>query len=234
MISTLTWAFPSLRYVAPALVATAIYSGFGLAKILERRAASVVAWGVLAAAFMQFVSFNFAPYPISQPSFVPRVSETLGVALVERFGLSERDQRGSVVRHSHPRPAEDWGQEWALRTIDRLEGGKPVWLNILPDYVQLNGNTFELVARMIGSPVRPTTSRRWTVMGDRVNFDPRTAMYFQWYLLKSGGQGNLLRDEESKRNYASLIDFVKESGRFNLVATHPLPDGSTMFLYRQK
>jgi hypothetical protein len=71
-------------------------------------------------------------------------------------------------------------------------------------------------------------------MGDRVSFDPQTAMYFQWYLLKSGGQGNLLRDEESERNYARLIHFVEQSGRFDLIATHPLPDGSTMFLYRQK
>jgi 4-amino-4-deoxy-L-arabinose transferase-like glycosyltransferase len=234
MISTLTWAFPSLRYVAPALVATAIYSGFGMSRLFEGKGGAVAASIVLAASLAQFVSFNFSPYPISQPSFVARVSETLGVALVEKFGLSERDQRGSAIKHSYPRPAEDWGQEWALRTIDVHEGGKPVWLNILPDYVQLNGNTFELVARMIGSPVRPTTSRRWTVMGDRVSFDPQTAMYFQWYLLKSGGQGNLLRDEESERNYARLIHFVEQSGRFDLIATHPLPDGSTMFLYRQK
>ena len=121
-----------------------------------------------------------------------------------------------------------------LRTIDRFEGGKPVYLNILPDYVQLNGNTFELLGRMLGSPVMPTTSRRWTVMGDVVTFDPKVALYYQWYLLKSGYQGNLLRDGNSEKSYAQLIEFVEHSDKFHLVGSHNLPDGSTMSLYRQQ
>jgi hypothetical protein len=59
-------------------------------------------------------------------------------------------------------------------------------------------------------------------------------MYYHWYLLKTGPQGNLLRDDTSERNYARLIDFVMHSGKFKAVDSHKLPDGSTMWLYRQR
>ncbi|GEM_PF-671903 len=231
-ICTLTWIFPSLRYVAPALVATAIYTACAMSRLVEHRFARVAVWGVLALGVVQYVSFNFAPYPL--PASAAQLSEKMGVELVEIFGLTARDRREMRMRHSNPLASEDWGQEWALKTIDLVEGGKPVYLNILPDYVQLNGNTFELLGRMLGSPVRPTTSRKWTVMGDEIKFSPETAMYFQWYLLKSGAQGNILRDDASERDYARLIDFVTRSGKFEQVGSHRLPDGSTMFLWRQK
>jgi|AGTN01.1.fsa_nt_gi 4-amino-4-deoxy-L-arabinose transferase and related glycosyltransferases of PMT family len=233
LLSTLTWSFPSLRYNAPVLIATACYTGYAMSILLRRPLSAFLVWVVLLLGSLQFLSFNFAPYPLSKPEFVARFSEGMGVTLLEKFGLTERDKRVMKVVHSTPNPERDWGQEWALNTIDRVEGRKEVYLNILPDYVQLNGNTFELLGKMIGSPVRPTTARRWTVMGDVIKFDPKTAMYCQWYLLKTGSQGNLFRDEESERNYEKLIDFVKTGGNYKLVDTHPLPDGSTMSLYRQ-
>lgn len=233
LLSTLTWSFPSLRYSAPVMIAAACYTGYAMSILLAGRLSALFVWGVLLLGSLQFLSFNFAPYPLAKPEFAARFSEVMGVTLLEKFGLTERDKRVMRVVHSTPNPAKDWGQEWALSTIDRVEGRKEVYLNILPDFIQLNGNTFELLGKMIGSPVRPTTARRWTVMGDVIKFDPKTAMYCQWYLLKSGRQGNLLRDDESERNYAKLIEFVKSSGNYHLVDTHPLPDGSTMSLYRQ-
>src|SRR5262249_48056966 len=201
-----------------------------MSRMLGRRPGAIVVWGILGLAAVQFISFNFAPYPIARPEFVARLSEALGVNLVEVMD----DRRQSQIRHSNPLPLQDWGQEWALSTIDRFEGKKAVYLNIIPDYVQLNGNTFELIARRMGSPVRPTTSRRWTVMGDVVVVDPKVAMYCQWYLLKSGYQGNILRDDESQKNYDRLVDFVEHSGKFSLMGSRQLPDRTTVFLYRQK
>ncbi len=234
LVSTLTWAFPSLRYVAPAMIAMAVYTGFAMSRLLDQRLKAMAVWAVIFLGAVQYFSFNFAPYPFSKPAFLSQAAEKLGVNVVEKWGLTQRDQRGFEIQHSNPQPPADWGQEWALRTIDAVEGRKPVYLNILPDYVQLNGNTFELVARTLGSPVRPTTSRRWTIMGDCVKFDPATALYFQWYLLKSGHQGNLLRDDESEKNYAKLVDFVEHAGKFTLIGTHELPDGSTISLYRPR
>ncbi len=234
LLSTLTWAFPSFRYDAPATVAVAVYSGYALSRLMEKRALAGAVVALIAAGLLQFVSFNFAPYPLAAPPAVAQISEKLGVNMVETIGLTARDKRETQIRHSNPQPPQDWGQEWVLRTIDDFEGKKAVYLNILPDYVQLNGNTFELIGRMLGSPVRPTTSRRWTVMGDDVRFDPTVALYYQWYLLKSGYQGNLLRDDASEKSYAKLIDFVEHSGKFDLRGSHVLPDGTTLYLYRQK
>lgn len=245
LMCVLTFVFPSLRYVAPALIATSIYTGCALSRLLDGKG-SRKAEGTFGAApmqtiavslllllsFAQFVSFNYAPYPIFSPA-IKQISEKMGVELFEQFGLTERDRRVLRIVHTTPHN-EDWAQQWVISTIDRVENRKEVWLNIVPDWVQLNGNTFEFLTRIVNSPVRPTTCRRWTVMGDRVTFDEKTAMYCQWYLLKSGKQGNLLRDDESQKNYDKLIDFVEHSGKYELVDSHPLPDSSTMFLYRQK
>lgn len=233
LLSTLTWAFPSLRYSAPVMVAAASYTGYAMSRMLAGRLLAGPVWVALLLGAMQFLSFNYAPYPISKPEFTAQFSEVMGVTLLEKFGLTERDKRVLRVVHSSPRPDQDWGQEWVLSTIGRVEGRKSVYLNILPEYIQLNGNTFELLAKMMGSPVRPTTARKWTVMGDVITFDPKEVMYCQWYLLKTGRQGNLFRDDESERNYARLTDFITRSGNYYLVGTHDLPDGSVMSLYRQ-
>jgi 4-amino-4-deoxy-L-arabinose transferase-like glycosyltransferase len=232
MISTLTWAFPSLRYDAPALIATAAYTGTAAAMLYENRLKGLAVSIVIALAAVQFVSFNFAPWPL--PSAWARVSEVLGVRLEETFGLTQRDHRVSVVYHGTPSPAQDWGHEWCIKTIDSVQGHVPVFLNILPDLGTLNGNTFELESRTLGSLVRPTTSRRWTVTGDDVKFDPTVALYYQWYLLKTGDQGNLLRDDESERNYKKLIEFVQHGGNFKLIGTHRISDGSSLLLYQQQ
>ena len=59
------------------------------------------------------------------------------------------------------------------------------------------------------------------------------ALWYQWYLLKTGAQGNQLADADSEKAYRQLTDFVTNSGRFHLVAQRPVPDGSTIALYRQ-
>lgn len=234
MISTLTWAFPSLRYDAPVLIVTAAYTGAGASLFWDKSPVRVSSVLIAAAAALQYASFNFTPYPISQPSWLSRISEVLGVRVVELFGLTEHDRRGSDVLHANPSPPQDWGHEWCIRTIDSVQGHVPVFLNILPDIGALNGNTFELQAHMLGSLVRPTTSRRWTVMGDAVSFDPKVAQYYQWYLLKTGFQGNIFRDDESLKQYNQLTDYVMHSGRFRLIGTHRIADGSLLSLYQQQ
>ena len=118
--------------------------------------------------------------------------------------------------------------------IDKLDHGIPVWLNILPNVPQFNPHTFELLARHQGMAVRPTSSRTWTVMGDQVSFTPDTALYYQWYLIKTGAQGYQFKDKDSGTSYEDLKDFVRKSGHFTPITTQLLPDGSTLLLYRRK
>jgi hypothetical protein len=90
------------------------------------------------------------------------------------------------------------------------------------------------MCKAIGSAVRPTSSRTWTVLGDTVTYSPESALYYQWYLLKSGYAGLRLLNPESEKANADILKFVKESGKFELIAEKKVPDGSEILLYRQK
>lgn len=224
MTSLLSCTFPLDRYAASALIVCAVVTACGITEmgVLPRW---IAAGGLLSVGLLQYISFSFAPYPLSDPR-VTATSQILGVQL--------REFRGARVPKSTPNNAEAWGQQWVVDTISARDPQAPVWLNILPSQGLYNPHSFELLARECGSPMRPTTSRRWTIAGDTVSFSPQTALYYHWYLLTSGDQGNQFRDEASKAHYERLIAFVRTSGKFELAATKPLPDQSQMFLYRQK
>lgn len=227
LISLLTWAFPLDRYTPPALLAPAVYTGCMLARasFSTNPFVLVVPWFVMLMACLQLISFCYMPYPITGPEPLAKLSDTLGVSL--------RQFRGGTLTNNSPRPPEDWGQAWVLNCIEDTDGKIPIWMNVLPCTNDLNVHTFEWLARLNHSLVRPTTSRMWTVMGDKVEFAPKTAMYYQWYLLKTGAQGNIMQDKNSDRAYTELNEYVQKSGRFKKTAARLLPDGSTMSLYRQ-
>ena len=228
LLSTLSWAFPLDRYIAPALVVPAVMSGLGAAGLIRRQ--KIIFFPaiclVVATACLQYLSFFFSPRPLDRPEFLTQFSTRLGIAL--------REYRGAVIPRNFPTPPQDWGQEWALNLIRNTDKDTPAWLNILPSTCELNPHTFSLIARERGWKVRPTTSRVWTVMGDKVTFSPETALYYRWYLLKSGAQGNQLRDSESESDYQKLVSFVRQSGRFALVGEHRIPDREKLMLYRQR
>jgi hypothetical protein len=228
LLSCLTWTFPLDRYASTALIACAAISGLGVSQLVGAnqipRLASVSLLILLAAAVcLQDLSFAFSPYPLRQLRLA-------GLAPI--FDVSLREFRGVTITGSCPLVA-DWGQGWAIDAIDSTDRNKPFWLNILPSSGIYNPHTFQLIARERGSSIKPTTSRGWTITGDQVKFSPDSALWYQWYLLKTGAQGNQLADADSEKAYRQLTDFVTNSGRFHLVAQRPVPDGSTIALYRQ-
>lgn len=228
MISCITVTPPLDRYVTPALISAAIYCGYGLARLFDGAGLTpkLTAGGVVLLALIQHTSFFYMPYPLSKPAFLDPASRALGVCL--------RDYRGVRIERNNPRPPQDWGQDWVLGIIDQTDPGKPVWLNILPNTGDLNVHTYELLAKYRGSSVRPTTSRQWTLAGDIVQFSPESALYYQWYLLADGEQGNVFENNQSQRNYYALIEYVKTGGNFKFIAQKQLPDGSVMQLFRQR
>jgi 4-amino-4-deoxy-L-arabinose transferase-like glycosyltransferase len=226
-VSTLAWILPKPQYIAPALITTAVVSGWFLARRIEhpdlllRRAA----WIVIAAAVVQIFSLEFAPYPVSQPQVLYNFARGLGNTISEpRLGIT-------LI---NPRPDVDWGQYWALRTIDDVDKHKQVWLNILSNSPDLNVHTFELLAHDLHSEVKPTTSRIYTIGGDTATFSPTQALYYQWYLIQSENHYQGFADANSEKAFEQLKQFVKTDSHFNEVASHSLPDGSSMTLYRQK
>ncbi len=89
-------------------------------------------------------------------------------------------------------------------------------------------HTFELIARDLHSEVVPTTSRKYTIGGDRLTFSPAEALYYQWYLLESENHYQGFADVASEKAFERLKQFIKTDTHFREVASHALPDGSTL------
>ncbi|MEZ4489160.1 MAG: phospholipid carrier-dependent glycosyltransferase [Cyanobacteriota/Melainabacteria group bacterium] len=220
--------FPvSTRYIVPALMLPACLTAAWLGSLLEckkvvARGAAVV---LLLLAVTQYISYSFCPRPLSGFSGLNGLSEAMGVG--------EPDMAVSDISHWAPLPKEEWGYNWALDEIERRDGNVPVYLNVLANSYSLNAHTFELVAKERKSYIQPTTSRYHTVTGDKIDFNPESALYFQWYLITSGSQGFELLDEDSRLNGKRLQKFLDDSGHFSLESKMRCPDGSELKLYRQ-
>lgn len=234
IISLITWTAPLDRYQAPALIAPAVVTAVaavslwqGLSNQLALKTAGrlFVALAGLTIA-LQYLSYNFMPYPLNLGASLASIANKLGVSV--------RLYRDELVVNDSPRPAQDWGQVWTLERIRQIDGEAPVWLNILPCTPDTNAHTFEVVAHRIRSKAKPTTSRIWTLLGDKVEFSEKTAQYYQWYLISDGNQGNQLLDQASIKAYADFHDFVTKSGKFTLIDSFRLPNQLTIKLYRQK
>jgi len=232
MISLLPWQYPHHRYIAGALIVPAIYTGAFFQRLWDMKfkpfaqLPKIVVCSMLALGVLQYFSLCFFPYPFSQPSFMVDLSDALH-AKASSMGTVDKGK-------ANPVPFQDWGHQWALEIIGKRDPNQPVWLNVMANHVEYNPHTFTLQGKAMGSPVRPTSSRTWTVLGDTVTYSPESTLYYQWYLLKSGYAGLRLLNPESEKANADILKFVKESGKFELIAVKKVPDGSEIMLYRQK
>ncbi len=232
MISLLPWQFPHHRYIAGTLIVPAIYTGAFFVRIWDYKfpqsplLSRALLMALMALAVLQYFSLCFFPYPFAQPKFMVDLSNLLA-ARTNSMGI---DTLGKAT----PVPFQDWGQKWVLETIAKRDPNSPVWLNIMANHIECNPHTFTLQGKAIDSKVRPTSSRTWTVLGDTVSFSKESALYYQWYLLKTGHVGHDLLNAESRAANENILKFVKESGKFELIGHRKLPDGSEIMLYRQK
>jgi hypothetical protein len=179
---------------------------------------------------------QFTPYPLSRPAFLCNVPNWLGCTVQSCQNLFDLATSVGLTR-INPGAEEDWGQQWVIKTIDKIEGRKPVALNIRSNtprwnIPRFNVQQFQLIARESNSPVLASTSRLFTNVGDEEQFSERTALFWQWYLIWTA-DNDKFKDEASRKADLQITDFVEHSGRFSLIATKLLPDGSRLFLYRQ-
>ncbi|MBS1954371.1 MAG: glycosyltransferase family 39 protein [Cyanobacteria bacterium SZAS-4] len=226
-VCTLAWILPKPQYIAPALIMTAVVTGCFLAQMVESKQRFVqrLGWIGLVAAILQILSLEFSPYPVSTPQWFANIGRSMGNTISEpRLGIT-------LV---NARPEVDWGQYWAMQEIDKLDKGRKVYLNILANSPDLNVHTFELIAHDLHSEVVPTTSRKYTIGGDKATFSPAEALYYHWYLVQSENHYQGFADAASEKAFEQLKQFVKTDSHFEQVASHSLPDGSTLTLYRQK
>lgn len=132
-----------------------------------------------------------------------------------------------VARYT-PKFTENW-KEWVANTIQKRADQK-IYLSLLPNTPEVNATRLNQLAAM---NVKAISCREWTETGDKVYFDEKTALYPQWYLLKTGDQGFNLLDNESEENYEALAKFITTSKHFVRASTLKLMDGSELQLYRQ-
>jgi Dolichyl-phosphate-mannose-protein mannosyltransferase len=226
-VSTLSWILPKPQYIAPALITAAVVSGCYLAQLFEsqNRWLKRVGWFVVAAAMLQIFSLEFTPYPVSSLQWLTDFGRAAGNTISEpRLGIT-------LV---NPRPDVDWGQYWAVREVEKVDHGKKVYLNIMSNSPDLNVHTFELIVHDLNSAIVPTTSRNYTIGGDKVTFSAKEALYYQWYLIESENHYQGFVDAASRDAFEQLKRFVQGGSHFDFIAAHKLPDGSTISLYRQK
>lgn len=216
LLSVLPNELQDERYLAPFLILPAIFSGFMVESLIRsgnalKRSAGIA---LIALAASMFFAYSFVPYPVALPK------------LPAPLNWGSHD--------GNPTPRIDWGHTLALETISKIDKDKVVYLNILPNHETLSINVFRLLLLEQGNAyIRVSGSRDWTIVGDRVKFDPKIAQCFHWYLLKTGASGFRFYDERSKEEYAKLVDFVCHGGFYMLVTHKPLPDGSELMLYRR-
>ncbi len=202
------------RYLAPFLIGPAIYSGFLLDKLFNSKY-KVTASFICFAALINYIGFNFVPYPLHLPNFL------------QQFVISKE--------RVNPTPICDWGHDLVINTITKTDGNKPVFLNVLTNMGTLHVHAFELLLKEQGRVnIVPTTSRLFTVFGDKVQFTPDQALQSQWYLWKTGSVGYKFFDEKEESKFKQVVDFVCNSGNYKLVVQKALPDGSELMLYRRK
>jgi hypothetical protein len=209
-----------MRYLTPFLILPAFFSAFLVDKLLSstKKIWHCLGYALLATAASTYVSFNFLPYPLPL-SPLPYVSLP-----------AKRTNSGNPSTLGY----EQWGYPFVLNTINKIDHGKAVILNILPNYESLHTSAFQLFfyeQKNIG--IFPTNSRSCTIVGDRVTFDEISAAYPTWYLQKTGDTGYLLAGEASYNAYSKLIDFISHSGKYKLMGTKALPDSSELLLYRK-
>lgn len=227
LLSCIQFSNSEQRYIIPVLLSTTLITTTLLAKLLRnnRKILKVATLGILLVALGQFVLLNYTPYPVLVPQSIAQISQQL-------IG-PESPSKEHLVLFSKPTPAGDvWGQEWIIDTIAELERRRPCWLMVMPSTPQLSVHTLDVISLYKNARVRPTTIRNWTLLGDKVSYSEKTLGYFQWFLLKTGNQGNKLKDKQSYEEYQKMVDYVQNSNKFALKARRVIADSSILSLYR--
>jgi hypothetical protein len=229
LLSGIACQNPESRYLIVILLSPAIITALSVIKIYR---SNIIGMKVIAVLFVtyvsaQFIALNYFPYPIKEPKAV--------LSFINNFIGESKPGNLNGLLAMKPTPAGDlWGQEWVIKSIEQLDKGNAIWLNVMPSTAELNVHTLELAALYEKSFVRPSTFRLWCLKGDEIKYSEKEISYFHWFLLKSGDQGLKLKDKNSEINYKKIEDYVKDSGKFYLYADRLVSDGSKLSLYRLK
>lgn len=225
LMSFLSINKPELRYIVPVLTVPAIVTALLFADIWRSKA-KMLAPILLATILIQFVIYNFAPYPLPLPEGVARTVREIAGHSVKQEAVEPRPNptaRGDL-----------YGQNWAIGEVGKAQRGVKTYLNIQPSTPDLSVHTLDLVALFSDCKIECSTFRMFTLRGDKIRYDENAIKFYPWYLLKTGHQGGDFYDSESARNYQAIENFIKSGKDFKLYASHKIADGSELSLYHRK
>lgn len=218
---------PELRYIAPITITAALVSALWLAQLWRsgRIAARIASCLIGLVALVQFAVYNYSPYPIGIPPSLASSCKRL---------IQGPLKEGAVEPPTNPLPAGDlWGQEWVVDTVSTAD--KVARLNVMPSIAEISVHTLEVVSLYKRASFDISTFRRFTLSGDVVLYNQQAIDYYNWYLVKNGKQtGFKFADRASEDNYNRIQAYIESSGVFSLIAERPLPDDSSLRLYRRR
>ncbi len=219
------------RYVAPLVILVAVFGGCSLASLRWKHkiAFAIIALVGLPLIALQYLSYNFCPYPIDQPSLTGLTS-LLGCT--SREHISPFFDANSVVYNQHSPPVASGGSiaDQILDCVEETDGKLCSYMNITAFAGGLDVHEMELLAQLKGIGIRPSTSRLWTALGDKEEFSQSKAQYYRWYVIKDGDQGFRFADKADQIAHNQLLDYVKK--HYLLAKTLTGLDGSRVEVYR--
>lgn len=239
LICTFRWLH-SARYLLPAAIPIAILTAGMISNAWSAGGTKLRSTNALLGLVIIFQSAytHFTPYPITLPKTINRIAELIGARnKYERDGAT--NPAGLKL---FPQAYEDWGADAVLSTMERfsnlnpnlLGAGQPVTLVVMPNSLNVTISNYIYAAKIRNDIVRAVDSRQYTVMGDRITFDPKQADSIDWYVLKTGDQGRLTTDSASNQAYYQWCNYIRTSKHFEQFSNRQLPDGSALELYRNK
>lgn len=223
------------RYLAPIVIFMALSAGIGLAQLKKRSKPSFLTClaVLLPINCLQFLSFNFCPYPVLNPTWLTTLAPSLKCKLREHVSPFF-DRSKNIVYAEHIPPNNEGGQ-LAIKILECItthDSKLTSWLNITAISGGLDVHEMELLAKLHGLSIKPTTSRLWTALGDKVVFSEELARHCRWYIVKEGDQGFRFADNDSIEAHHKLLTFVKSN--YNEVETFTALDGSKLSLYKAR
>jgi len=218
------------RYIVPATIPIAAISAglFSQLWLTQKNKWRMILIIIAFISFFQFIYEGFNPYPLCLPAWTNIVMQSLGEQF--RARLPNPQTPSSTV---NPLPDSDWKIVWSLDNIETIAAGKATSLMIMPNANPINCSPFYYLVKIRKDGIEVGSPRQHTELGDKVVFDRNQAIWYQWYILKTGDQGLPLCDAKSSAAYDKWLNFVCKSGLYGLIDKQPLPDGNSLELYKR-
>ncbi len=228
ILSIFRW-IPQSRYALPAAIPMSVYCAQASFDYWFKPKVRPFIIGVAILLGLAFLENSFTPYPLARLALSNKISTFFGI---------EPDRQdyhfGPGGISMYPSPAADWGYEWVFANIKQnlKSGAVKQSLAIMPNSEEVSGTVYSYLARQNSLNFNAFTPRCWTMLGDDLRFNRDMAALVNWYLLKSGDPGYHFSGKTSEEAYWRWCSFVRRSGRFELIGSKLLPDGSQLELYK--